>query len=1226
MLRVCLILLLTGFTQLSLAQSDKASGPIDQQTISFNQLPDSLQLDSFSLVPGSLSITVDGQVLDTSLYHYDYATGYLHIAEEAQKHQSLVSIQYRKLSFSLCNSTTKRSLSLYDSTAFFREESKQKWQSGLGAGEELFVTPNLAKSGSISRGISVGNQSSIFVNASLNLQLEGQLTDDLRIKASITDQNIPVQPEGNAQHIRDFDNVLVELYNQNLSLQAGDVVFQQSGTVWQGNERTGNGLQTSSDGPYFLRYRRNVQGAQFRWKQSNQNNGHAETRAGFALAKGKFTSLELKIQEGVQGPYQLQSGDNQTLGGGNGRQLGAFFIIANSEKVYLDGKLLKRGLTHDYTIDYNLGEITFTSNVLLTRFSRVYVDFEYADRNYSRSIFTISHQQQFKNLNFYLDYFREADNPNQSLDFSLRESDKALISEAGDTPHHLLIPSADSVKHVPNQPDFQVGRNADVPGVGNLYRVTYNRIDSLVAGQSYQVYQFAGQNGAFRVDFHFVGEGLGDYEISGATVNSKVYQWIAPINGQSRGSYAPVRPVVTPKRHQVLVMGAEAQLSSYDFISTELAVSDQDLNVLSPRDAHDDRGQAVNLNYRANNRKILKSSWKWSNETSYEFRQHHFREIDPYRSIEFERDWFIQSYQVTDTSYSPNDHILSSAFTLSQNAANHFRYQWMGRKQENMMLGQQHHMHWQKSLGIFQLSGEAFMLRNHIHEKKAEWNRINANIFIKGRYFRPGYTFKMDKNQQSNAESDSVSFTSMNFEQHQFYVQSGDSLNGTFRLDYRVRKDFLPYEGVLSASDLANTLRATADLNMLPDHDFKLQLTYREVAFVNEKRFSQRLENRDDMQRKTILGQLHWNSTLAQGAIRSELHYNLANGREPRREFVYVRVPVGEGIYTWRDDNNNGIEELDEFYEARYFDEKNYLRIFVPGNDFMLAYTNSLDYRIKIQPPSDWLDKGGIKSLLGRFSSVTSWDIRKRISDSKLAARTLPMTKVDDNHLLSLKENLRSTLFFNRSSTVFSADIGVRRIHRKQLLNRGFEERQRAAYLLNLRWNLSRQWGFRWQGESGQETQLLDLSKQENSQNGRNFQIHYYELTPEVSWQPNMNTRITTSYSHAYRQNLANPQAENQSEVALQHVIGLELRMNKMVRHTVQANLEYVSINYNAEENSAIAYEMLEGLRNGNNLRWTLNWQQQILEGLQLSVNYFGRKSADRSTIHSGTMMLRALF
>jgi len=825
-----------------------------------------------------------------------------------------------------------------------------------------------------------------------------------------------------------------------------------------------------------------------------------------------------------------------------------------------------------------------------------------------------------------MDYFREGDNPNQSLDFSLRQSDKALISEAGDTPHHLLIPSVDSVHHVPQQPDFQVGRNADVPGVGNLYRVTYDRIDTLVAGQSFQVYQFAGQHGAFRVDFHFVGEGQGDYEISGASVNSKVYQWVAPIYGQSRGSYAPVRPVVTPKRQQMLVMGAEAQLSAHDFISTELAISDQDLNVLSPLDAHDNRGQAINFNYRAENRKIYNSSWKWSNETSYEFRQRHFREVDPYRSIEFERDWFIQSYQTNDTSSSTNDHILSSAFTLSQNATNRFRYQWMGRKQENTMQGQQHHMHWQKSLSIFQLSGDAFMLRNFIHEQRSEWNRLNADIFLKGRYFRPGYTFQMDKNQQGYTESDSVSFTSMNFEQHQFYVQSGDSLNGTFRLDYSIRKDFLPYEGVLSASDLANTLRATADLHMLRNHDIKLQLAYREIAFVNEKRFSDRLENFDESQRKMLLGQLHWNSSLAKGAIRSELHYSLANGREPRREFVYVRVPVGEGIYTWRDDNNNGIEELDEFYEARYFDEKNYVRVFVPGNDFMLAYTNSLDYRIKIQPPSGWLEKGGVRSLLGRFSSVTSWDIRKRISDSRLAARTLPMTKVDDSHLLSLNENLRSTLFFNRSSTAFGADLGFRRIHRKQLLNRGFEERQRAAYLLNLRWNLNRQWGLRWEGESGQETQLLDFSEKEELPNGRNFQIHYYELTPEVSWQPNMNTRLTTRYSHAHRQNLVNLQAENESEVALQHVLGLELRMNKMMKHTVQANLEYVSINYNGEENSAIAYEMLEGLRNGNNLRWTVNWQQQILEGLQLSVNYFGRKSTDTNTIHSGSVMLRALF
>ena len=92
--------------------------------------------------------------------------------------------------------------------------------------EELFATESLYKTGSISRGITVGNTNNLGVTSSLNLQLDGQLADDLFINAVITDQQVPFQPEGNTQQIQDFDKVLVNLYNDKFSLMAGDVVLR----------------------------------------------------------------------------------------------------------------------------------------------------------------------------------------------------------------------------------------------------------------------------------------------------------------------------------------------------------------------------------------------------------------------------------------------------------------------------------------------------------------------------------------------------------------------------------------------------------------------------------------------------------------------------------------------------------------------------------------------------------------------------------------------------------------------------------------------------------------------------------------------------------------------------------------------------------------------------------------------------------------------------------------
>lgn len=202
-----------------LAQQEKC------RWISVGDAKDAFLLDSLSVLEESIRVTDKDQ--KTYEFKYDLSTKALKISLSQDVAADSLLVCYRTFPYDFSKTYARRTLMAnYDSMALFKDSRKQAIPA-FDFREELFPSTNLNKSGNLTRGVSFGNTQNLFVNSSLNLQLNGELAENLNIRASITDQNVPFQPEGNTQQLQDFDNVLVELYNDRFNLAAGDVVLTQ---------------------------------------------------------------------------------------------------------------------------------------------------------------------------------------------------------------------------------------------------------------------------------------------------------------------------------------------------------------------------------------------------------------------------------------------------------------------------------------------------------------------------------------------------------------------------------------------------------------------------------------------------------------------------------------------------------------------------------------------------------------------------------------------------------------------------------------------------------------------------------------------------------------------------------------------------------------------------------------------------------------------------------------
>lgn len=1130
---------------------------------------DTLQVDTLSIVPGQLHLYTNfGHLIPDSCYKVNYISAVLILKRKSLESTfsypvSGIKVFYKTFPVNLNQPHFHKDVKLIR-PGLPGQQNPFAFTPADQNGMDVFKTDGLTKNGSIARGISFGNNQDLTVNSNLNLQISGKLTEKIDVLAAVTDQNIPIQPDGNTQQLQQFDQVYIQLSDPNSKMIVGD-------------------YQLSRPKSYFMNYYKRAQGGTVstNYKLGNKTSSpQMSTQASVAVSKGKFSRNVIQGIEGNQGPYRLKGAENETF----------IIVLSGTEKVYIDGQLQIRGQENDYVIDYNTSEITFTAKKLITKDRRIVVEFQYTDKNYARSLYQTANDLDFGKLQLHLNIYSEQDNKNRPLQQKLDDSDKHILAAAGDDPMQAIAINADST-------GFQNGQ------------IMYLKKDSIIGNYIYKdIYVFSVDRelAVFQVGFSNVGIGNGNYVQDLSGLNGKVFKWIAPLNGVKQGSYEPIVQLIAPKMRQMYVAAAEYALGTNTNLQVESALSNYDLNTFSSKDDRNNIDIANKL--RLEHFFPLggkDSSWKIRTAVNYEQMNKNFTAIERFRSVEFERDWNILNKPVQD-----NQFISGGELGLTGKKNGSINYIFNSFNEGAYYNATQNKLHTGMHHKGFTVNHTGSYTSSKASNQNTDFLRQKGTVSQRFKWITLSLKDEMEDNRFKDKSADTLLTNSYRFHEWFTTISNSDTTGNKISVYYTQRTDWKTTANNFLRTTFAEGAGFAIDLSKNPSSQLKVNTSYRKLSILNTFLTSQTPDN-------TILNRIEYNFRLLKSVITSSSYYEIGTGLEQKKEFSFIQVQAGQGNYTWNDYNENGIKELSEFEVAAFQDQANYIKVFTPTNIYVKSYSNAFNEILNITPAAIWNNKKGFKKFISRLSNTTAFRVDRKSSDKELEEAFNPFLRNPaDSTLLSLNSSLRNTFYFNKSTSNIGFDYNIQDIRNKVLTVNGFDSRLNQSQGFRMRWNLNKYFTINCEYLTG-----IKSNRSEYLRN-RNYRILYFETEPKISYQPNGNIRITAFYKYTDKSN----HGEDLITTAYINRTGVETKYNILSKASLFAKVSYVDILFNGQSNSALAFEMLEALNPGKNMMWELSLQQNLSGNLQLSINYNGRKSETGKTIHIGGVQLRAFF
>jgi hypothetical protein len=692
------------------------------------------------------------------------------------------------------------------------------------------------------------------------------------------------------------------------------------------------------------------------------------------------------------------------------------------------------------------------------------------------------------------------------------------------------------------------------------------------------------------------------------TTNGIVYEWV----GQG-GDYEPFRQLEGPQLRQIFSVNAQVKLLGNLTYYTEVGTSMQNENRFSTEEINRSAPMYVNRLRLGNLR--YGDNLAISGYLSHEYKGKDFAFFDPVREVEFDRNWNIDS--------------MERSFEQRIGGGLGLEYEQAGKLQYDINHIERTHQRGVRQQASMLIDGDRFpsidmegsylISSNSLNNQTTDWVKLRGGasyaIPVKSVRLTPYYQFSVENKQELDTHTEAFLNGSIAFSEHEpgirFVVSERLTVSGSVgeRLDYGVLNGTLQKQ--------YQTLSRNADLA----YDFGNVWTNRTRVAHQIRTTQASFAEQSDERIQGLALRTDNNMSLFRNLVQGTLIYDVSTQSRSVLQESYLEVGPEFGQYVWRDLNNDGIKQFDEFFAETTPNEGQYIRQMLPTDELLpvIVMTGSTTLRVD---PTRSVSRTGNSVLSRWILTNTAYETRFSISEQSRTKNQediyllKPSAFLSDETTLSGRYSWLQRMDLLKGSRRYDLRVEHEINEHLSEFTAGSEYSKSVVSFADMSMFYSEarriESRFGWRYMYNSSDQIVS----------RNYDIRGWFIQSGLDIQPNSGIQLDIKVRYSSLEDRS--QLENVALKAYQ----IEQRgtMSVTKNLNIQYRIEYRNMNLTGVPSPLGEFEITEGAGRGNSWLWSGRMLWRSSTNVRTTLTYDGRTGVGIEPVHTIRIAASATF